>query len=137
MQDKTEIIKTYLFAICDHKNPWADKDNLLKIWLQEFDYLDEKEEYLINFMTACREVINDSSIHTIPSPYDIRSIIKENLEPKTKNIRKPVRGMSAEFKKVWHEWVKISFKEGQTAEEKKRIKELTDKMKAMTKGSHE
>lgn len=134
MQDKEKVIKTYLFAICA-RHPKADKESLLQIWLQEFDYLDEKEEYLMSFMTACRQVINDSGLFRLPSPDDIKRIITENLKPKTTNIKKPIRGMSPKFQKVFDEWKGVFGKAEKTAEEKKIMKELSEKMIAMTRGA--
>lgn len=135
MQNKEDIIKIYLFAICA-RHPKVDKESLLQIWLQEFDYLDEKEEYLISFMVACRQVINDSSMFRLPSPDDIKRIITENLKPKTTKVDKVDMGMTPEFKKgIWDKWSALFGKAEKTAEEEKKFKELTDKMKNMAKGA--
>lgn len=136
MQDKEKVIKTYLFAICA-RYPKVDKESLLEIWLQEFDYLDEKEEYMVSFMVACRKIINDSSAYTyrMPSPDDIKHVTKESLEPKTTNIKRPVRGMRPEFKKVFDKWKDIFGKYEKNEEDKKNLKELSEKMIDMTRGT--
>lgn len=123
MEDKVGIIKTYLFALCDSKPKQVDKENLLKVWLVEFDYLN-KDEWLFNFTKACRQVINDSTITKIPSPQDIRDIITRNIkgydEPKEKRPKR-----NPEHKRLYYKAREI-LKEKDRTLDKGKQKELMD-----------
>lgn len=138
MQNKEDIIKTYLFAICA-RHPKADKESLLQIWLQEFDYLNEKEEYLMSFMTACRQVINDSSLFRLPSPDDIKCIITQNLKKPTEPLKEQPKP-NPKFIKVVAEWKKTWIKRDDCNDKKEKerltikMKELAGKMLAISGG---
>lgn len=81
MNDKEGIIETYVNMFCDTYNQFSKRESLLRVWKEMFDYLD-KEEYIVNFIKACKSILNDSTWRKMPSPGDVKDKIREMLSGK-------------------------------------------------------
>jgi hypothetical protein len=106
MDYKDGVIETYINVFCDTYNQFAKRESLLKIWKEEFGYL-SKEEYLLNFVKACRAILNDTTWRKMPSPGDVKDRIREMISgKKTDRLgRKP--HVRPEFMKLVKESRKI------------------------------
>jgi hypothetical protein len=105
MENKNGVIETYVNVFCDTYNQYTNRESMLKIWNEEFDYLD-KEEYLLNFIKACKIILNNSTRNKMPSPGEVKAVIRENFNKSDKplgekpKVQKSVRQLFSESGKI-------------------------------------